>query len=125
MLICNCTLVGTNACSYCSNTKMINDFKEFWRSMPITYTFTTYKTYNSETHELVEKKEVKINDISREIDNLTSCIYIIRSNNDIYQKGIEEYTKKIEDGNKRIEEYKDKISKLKQEKEQLEKENPK
>ena len=75
MLICNCTLAGTNTCRYCSeyikefggnNTNYTN----YWNIGEwINYgKLEILPTYNPETHELVEKKDWKIKDLKLRLE---------------------------------------------------------
>lgn len=66
MKTCNCTLAGTKACENCEDCSIfvspsLTDFN--WVRV-----YPWVETYNPETHELVEKKEAKINRIKASIE---------------------------------------------------------
>lgn len=107
-MFCNCTLAGTKACENCdSNVKnSLQVFKELWESKPITYYFTSYKTYNPETHELVEKKDAKIKRLKDEINKEEQRVQTCKTVIDAYASNIKEAE--------------DNIKKLKQELKELE-----
>lgn len=74
MLICNCTLGIDNpeACKRCSayiaeygklTTTEFTDYN-WW------YSLEKLNTYNPETHELVEKKDAKLNRLRKEVEQL-------------------------------------------------------
>lgn len=71
-MCCSCTLVGTKACENCSSNTLggtkqsinyhwADDFFKIFELQRV-------ETYNPETHELVEKKEAKINRIKASIE---------------------------------------------------------
>lgn len=106
MLICNCTLVGTLACQSCSN--YIKYFGYSWGNS--NGWTTTYKlhTYNPETHELIEKKDAKVERIKKNIEELLVELGAKSKEVDEEISKMEKMKETIEGLNKELKELEDK-----------------
>ena len=112
MLVCNCTLGIDNpeACKRCSayiaeygklTTTEFTDYN-WW------YSLEKLNTYNPETHELVEKKDAKINRLKKEVEELQRLL-------DFESKVIDERISSLAERKLELDKLKDELSKAEQE----------
>ena len=118
MLACNCTLVGSDACKACSN--FIKEFKTEWEK----YNDIWYWTYGqfldstptinypfiSERYELVEKKDWKLNQLKKQLEEK-------KQSSEYYSKVIDKEINYLAELNKEIEQLESEINQLEEKKE--------
>lgn len=112
MLVCNCSLEGTEACKNCLAYKsyygITNSTDVSWPDYFFEDVFGL-KRYNPDTHELVEKKDAKIKRLMNEIE----CK---KSNIQLYEELIIQYQEKFSKDQKKLQELEKELKNLKEEK---------
>ena len=84
---CNCTLIGTKACENCEDISIFHS--PFLKPME-NYIYKVFNFYDPDTHELVEKKDAKINKLKKKIQDTFNMIEFTKSDINTYERIIKE-----------------------------------
>ena len=104
MMMCNCSLAGTSACENCTYYKMYSGV-DIPYITGISYGYRIIPYYDSDKYELVEKKDWKLNQLKKQLEEK-------KQSTEYYSKVIDKEINYLAELNKEIEQLESEINQL-------------